>query len=343
MEIGIDSFASASKDTKYDNVSSMNKVLERIDVADKSGLHVFGMGEHHREEYLDSASHMILAAASQRTKNIRLTSAVAVLSAADPVRVFQNYATLDLLSHGRAEMVIGRGSFTEAFPLFGYSLHDYDALFTEKAQLLLNIRNNKTLSWSGQFRPPLRNQSIYPRPVQDPFPIWIGVGGTPYSFQRAGELGVPLMVAIIGGETHRFKPLVDVYRRAYLASGHPPELMKVGVHSQGYVAETKEIAVDEYYPGYAEMFTKIGRERGWPPVTKDGFLAQNSPKGAYLVGDPETVAEKIIRHSQALGGVSRYTFMMDNAGLTQEQLLKSIKLIGSEIIPRVQEDISAEL
>ena len=337
MEIGIDSFAAAQSTSSEgpDNVTTMKEVLQRIEQSDKSGLDIFGLGEHHRKDFLDSAAHMILAAASQRTKNIRLSSAVTVLSAADPVRVFQNFATLDLLSNGRAENVAGRGSFTEAFPLFGYSLQDYDALYTEKLQLLLKIRNNETLSWSGQFRPRMNNQSIYPRPVQNQLPIWVGVGGTPESFQRAGMLGLPLMIAVIGGETSRFRPLVDVYKRAFLDAGHPVENMKIGVHSQGYVAKTTEDAIEDYYPGYKEMFDRIGSERGWPPVTKDRFLSQNSPKGAYLVGDPETVAEKILRHSKALGDVSRYTFMMDNAGLSQDQILKSIKLIGSKVVPLV--------
>ena len=212
--------------------------MERIEFADKCGLDLFGIGEHHRKEFLDSAPAMILAAAAARTKNIRLTSAVTVLSAADPVRVFQNFATLDLISNGRAEMVVGRGSFTEAFPLFGYQLNDYDELFAEKLELLLSIRENEVVNWSGKFRPALRNQAIYPRPLQDPFPIWLGVGGTPESFIRAGSLGLPLMVAIIGGETHRFKPLIDLYREAGRIAGFKPEQLKVGLHSLGYVGNS---------------------------------------------------------------------------------------------------------
>lgn len=341
MEIGIDSFAGgrSGNPTDRDNVKTMQEVIERIELADKVGLDVFGIGEHHREEFLDSANHMILAAASQRTKNIRLTSAVTVLSAADPVRVFQNFATLDLLSAGRAEIVAGRGSFTEAFPLFGYNKDDYTALFTEKLELLLKIRDSRTISWSGQFRAPLKNQSIYPRPTQEELPIWRGVGGTPTSFQAAGQMGLPLMIAIIGGETHRFRPLVDVYKQSYLDAGHPPEKMRVGVHSLGYAAETTEGAIEDYYPGYKEMFDQIGKERGWPPVTKDRFLFQNGPTGAYLVGDPDEVVQKILRHSQALGGLSRFTFQMDNAGLSQEQILNSIRLIGEEIKPQVIEKL----
>jgi probable LLM family oxidoreductase len=339
MEIGIDSFASASlseDQTKpADPVKSIAELLERIEHADQSGLDVFGMGEHHRKEFLDSAPHMILSAAAARTKNIRLTSAVAVLSAADPVRVFQNYATLDLISQGRAEMVVGRGSFTEAFPLFGLSLNDYDELFTEKLGLLIKIRDNEIVNWTGKFRPALRNQAIYPRPLQNPIPIWIGVGGTPESFIRAGMLGLPLMVAIIGGETHRFRPLIDLYRKAGKQAGHPDEQLKVGLHSLGYVANTTEEAIDDYFPGYAETFTRIGKERGWPPVTRAHFLSQIGPTGALLVGSPEEVAAKILRHSHALGGISRLTFQMDNANLPHTKLMRSIELIGSRVAPLV--------
>lgn len=337
MEIGIDSFAAAHNEAG-NTVSSANalaQLLERIEQADKSGLHVFGIGEHHRKEFLDSAPAVILAAAAARTKNIRLTSAVTVLSAADPVRVFQNAATLDLISNGRAEMVVGRGSFTESFPLFGFNLQDYNELFTEKLGLLLEIRDNEYVTWSGKFRAPLNNQPVYPRPVQEPLPVWIGVGGTPESFARAGYLGLPLMVAVIGGETHRFRPLVDLYREAGEKAGHAPEKLTVGLHSLGYVAETTEKAVADFYPGYAETFTRIGRERGWPPVTRSHFDAQNGPRGALLVGGPEEIAEKILRHSEALGGISRLTFQMDNAGLSHEKLMESIALIGSKVIPIV--------
>ena len=301
---------------------------------------MFGIGEHHRKEFLDSAPHIILTAAAVRTKNIRLTSAVTVLSAADPVRVFQSYATLDLISKGRTEMVVGRGSFIEAFPLFGYNVNDYDALFTEKLNLLLNIQKNERVTWSGKFRPALKDQAIYPRPLQEPLPIWIGVGGTPESFVRAGTLGLPLMVAVIGGETHRFRPLIDLYREAGQKAGHAPELIKVGLHSLGYVAATREEAVENYYPGYAETFTRIGRERGWPPVTRAHFNAQAGPSGAYLVGGPKEVAEKILRHSEALGGLSRVTFQMDNAGLSHEQLKESIRLIGTELAPQIRKQLT---
>ncbi len=339
MEIGIDSFAAVTVNqgpgTEENSADALAKLLERIEQADRSGLDVFGIGEHHRKEFLDSAPTMILAAAAARTRRIRLTSAVTVLSAADPVRVFQNFATLDLISGGRAEMVVGRGSFTEAFPLFGLQLQDYDELFSEKLDLLLNIRNNETVTWSGKFRPSLHKQAIYPRPLQDPFPVWLGVGGTPASFARAGTLGLPLMVAIIGGETHRFRPLVDLYREAGKKAGHSPDKLKVGLHSLGYVAETSREAVDDFYPGYAEIFTRIGKERGWPPVTRPHFDAQNGPRGALVVGSPEEVAEKILRHNEALGGISRFSFQMDNAALSHEKLMRSIELIGQRVSPLV--------
>lgn len=337
MEVGIDSFAATgslnNKSLAENSMDEMSDLLDRIVLADHVGLDVFGIGEHHRKEFLDSAHTVILAAAAARTKRIRLASAVTVLSAADPVRVFQNFATLDIISRGRAEIVVGRGSFIEAYPLFGYSLQDYDDLFIEKLDLLLKIRDNEVITWKGKFRAPLNNIAIYPRPVQEPLPIWLGVGGTPQSFARAGTLGLPLMVAIIGGETHRFRPLVDLYREAGRKAGHGPEKLKVGIHSLGYVAENKEQAINDYYPGYAETFTRIGKERGWGPVTRPQFDAQTGPTGALLVGDPEEVAQKILRHSEALGGISRITFQMDNAGLSHEKLMKSIELIGQYIVP----------
>jgi probable LLM family oxidoreductase len=337
MEIGIDSFAAAkfshSEGIEIGSTDAIANLLERIEYADRMGLDVFGIGEHHRKEFLDSAPVVILAAAASRTKRIKLTSAVTVLSADDPVRVFQNFATLDLISKGRAEMVVGRGSFTESFPLFGLDLRNYDSLFSEKLNLLLNIRANEFVTWSGKFRPALKNQAIYPRPLQNPIPVWLGVGGTPESFIRAGTLGLPLMVAVIGGETHRFKSLIDLYRDAGKVAGHSPEKLKVGLHSLGYVANTAQEAIDDFYPGYAETFTRIGKERGWPPVTRNHFDAQNGILGALLVGSPEEVAAKIVRHSEALGGISRFTFQMDNALLSQAKLLRSIELIGTQVIP----------
>lgn len=336
MEIGIDSFAAVNTNddgTLSSAPEAMRELLERIEHADKVGLDVFGIGEHHRKEFLDSAPSMILAAAAARTSRIRLTSAVTVLSAADPVRVFQNFATLDLISQGRAEIVVGRGSFTEAFPLFGLQLEDYDSLFVEKLDLLLKIRDNEHVHWSGKHRATLTGQGIFPRPMQEQLPIWLGVGGTPASFARAGTLGLPLMVAVIGGETHRFRSLVDLYREAGKRAGYTPEQLKVGLHSLGYVAETTQEAADAFFPGYARSFTKIGKERGWPPVTRAHFDAQIGPKGALLVGGPEEVAEKIARHSEALGGISRVTFQMDSADLSHEDLMRSIELLGTRVAP----------
>ena len=333
MEIGIDSFA--DKKEGANSVQAINNVIERIVFADKVGLNTFGIGEHHRKEFLDSAPFMILSAAAARTKNIKLISAVTVLSAADPVRVFQNLSTLDLISGGRAEMVAGRGSFSEAFPLFGLDFKDYDDLFIEKLDLLLNIRENEFVNWSGKFRPALNNLPIYPRPIQKSVPIWLGVGGTPQSFARAGTLGLPLMVAIIGGNTHRFRPLVDIYRQAGKEAGHGPDKLKVGLHSLGYVAKSMGEAIDLYYEGYAKMFTKIGKERGWGPVTREQFDQQTGPLGAIVLGDPDQVSEKIRRHSEALGGIDRFQFQMDIADITHENLLKSIELIGKEVIPKL--------
>src|SRR3984885_2719308 len=298
MQIGIDSFAAAisapATGLTITPVEHMHHLLEEIELADRVGLDVFGIGEHHRAEFLDSAPVVILSAAATRTKNIRLTSAVTVLSAADPVRVFQEFATLDLISHGRAEIVAGRGSFIESFPLFGLRLEDYDSLFTEKLDLLLKLRENTHVHWSGKHRAPLTGQAVYPRPLQNPLPIWIGVGGTPESFARAGMLGLPLMVAIIGGEPKRFRPLIDLYREAVRRAGHSAEKLNVGLHSIGFLGETTKQAADDFYPGYAHTFTEIGKERGWPPTTRAQFDAVRGPTGALLIGDAETVAEKIL-------------------------------------------------
>jgi probable LLM family oxidoreductase len=344
MEIGIDSFAAFVTDAQGNPVGTaqdaLQELLARIQLADEKGLDVFAIGEHHRKEFLDSATSVILAAAASRTTRIRLSSAVTVLSAADPVRVFQQFATLDLISQGRAELVVGRGSFTEAFPLFGLNFQDYDALFAEKLELLLQLNEQEVVTWRGRFRPALQEQAIYPRPLQPKLPIWLGVGGTPASFVRAGSLGLPLMVAVIGGETHRFRPLIDLYREAGDKAGFAQEDLKVGLHSLGYVAQTHEEAVENYYPGYAETFTRIGKERGWPPVTRGHFEAQNSKWGAYLVGDSDEVAEKILRHSASLGGIDRFTFQLDNAGLSHQQLSETIALIGEEVIPKVKKGLS---
>src|SRR5207245_1989845 len=296
MQIGIDSFAAAFTEDSLSISASdrLQNLIEEIALADKAGLDSFGIGEHHRREFLDSAPSVILAAAAARTRKIRLTSAVTVLSATDPVRIFQKFATLDLLSKGRAEMVVGRGSSIEAFPLFGFRLEDYDSLFAEKLDLLLKIRENEHVTWSGKHRAPLTGQGVYPRPVQNPLPIWLGVGGTPESFVRAGVLGLPLMVAIIGGNPEHFRPLIDLYREAGRKAGHAPEKLTVGVHSIGYVAASNEQAAAEFSPGYLRSFNEIGKERGWGPITRAHFDAGAAPRGALLVGDAETVAKKIV-------------------------------------------------
>jgi probable LLM family oxidoreductase len=344
MQIGIDSFAAAYGEASLAVSPSerLANLVEEIEYADQVGLDLFGIGEHHRRDYLDSAPAVILGAAAARTRRIRLTSAVTVLSAADPVRVFQSFATLDLLSHGRAEMVVGRGSFIEAFPLFGLRLEDYDSLFEEKLDLLLKIRENEHVHWSGKHRAALTGQGVYPRPVQTPFPIWLGVGGTPQSFVRAGALGLPLMVAIIGGEPRRFRPLVDLYREAGKRAGFSPDQLKVGVHALGYVAATTQEAADDFFPGYARAVTEVGKERGWPPVTRAGFDAQRGPQGALLIGDPDEVAAKIIRHSEALGGISRITFQMNAASLPHAKLMRAIEAIGSRVAPAVREELAGD-
>jgi len=343
MQVGIDSFAAAYDETSLavSAVTRVRDLVEQIVHADQVGLDVFGIGEHHRREYLDSAPAMILAAAAARTDRIRLTSAVTVLSAADPVRLFQQFATLDLLSQGRAEMVVGRGSSIEAFPLFGYRLEDYDALFAEKLDLLLNVREHEHVRWSGRYRPALTGQGVYPRPVQNPLPIWLGVGGTPESFVRAGMLGLPLMVAIIGGETRRFRPLIDLYRAAGEQAGHPPDRLKVGVHSLGYVADTTQEAADAFFPGYARAVASVAKERGWPPVTRAAFDAQRGPHGALLIGSPDEVVEKIIRHSEALGGIARITFQMNASSLPHAKLMQAIELLGTRVAPALRQEMAA--
>jgi probable LLM family oxidoreductase len=344
LQVGVDSFAAAFDDFSFavDPSVRLRNLVQQIEHADQVGLDAFGIGEHHRREFLDSAPAVILGAAAARTQRIRLTSAVTVLSAADPVRVFQSFATLDLLSQGRAEMVVGRGSFIEAFPLFGLQLEDYDALFAEKLDLLLEIRDHEDVHWSGKYRAALTGQGVYPRPVQNPFPIWLGVGGTPRSFVRAGELGLPLMVAIIGGEPRRFRPLVDLYREAGRQAGHSPEQLKVGVHSLGYVAATTQEAADDFFPGYARAVTDVGKERGWAPVTRAGFDAQRGPQGALLIGHPDEVVEKIIRLSEALGGISRISFQMNAASLPHAKLMHAIEALGTGVAPALRKEFARD-
>jgi probable LLM family oxidoreductase len=344
MQIGIDSFVAAISDAvtglTISPVDRIRDLLDEIVIADQAGVDSFGVGEHHRREFLDSAPAIILAAGAARTKRIRLNSAVTVLSAADPVRVFQEFATLDLVSHGRAELVVGRGSFTEAFPLFGLELKDYDSLFAENLDLLLALRKHEHVHWSGKHRAALDGQGVYPRPLQNPLPIWLGVGGSPESFVRAGMLGLPLMVAIIGGQPRRFRPLIDLYREAGKRAGHAAEKLKVGVHIPGYVADNTAQAADEFYPGFARMFTEIGKERGWPPTTRAQFDAGRGPLGALLIGDPETVAEKILSVNEALGGISRISFQMTNVMLPHTKMIRSIELLGTKVAAMVRNELA---
>lgn len=340
MEIGIDSFALSLPDPATGErppaTRRMAALLDEVLLADRVGLDVFGIGEHHRAEFLDSAPPVILAAAAARTERIRLTSAVTVLSAADPVRVFQEFATLDLISEGRAEIVAGRGSSVEAYPLFGLRLEDYDALFAEKLDLLLKLRESTHPKWQGRFRPPLTGKGVFPRPHQQRLPIWVGVGGTPESFARAGALGLPLMVAIIGGSFERFRPLIDLYRDCGRRAGHSPESLIVGVHAVGFVGETAAQARDAFFPGWAYLVGTIGRERGWSAPSRQQFDAMCGPGGPFLIGDPEAVAKKVLAASDALGGLSRITFQMSSASLETVAMNRSIELLGTAVAPIVR-------
>ncbi|HVG26527.1 MAG TPA: Atu2307/SP_0267 family LLM class monooxygenase [Acidobacteriaceae bacterium] len=345
MQIGIDSFVEvtpqAGKTPAQTGQERVGQLLEEIELADRVGLDVYGIGEHHREEYIASAPAVLLAAAAARTETIRLTSAVTVLSSDDPVRVFQDFATLDLISKGRAEIIVGRGSFIESYPLFGYDLKNYDELFAEKLDLLLHLRDEVKVFWEGKHRASLTGQGVWPRPVQMPLPVRLGVGGTPASFVRAGTLGLPLTVAIIGGEPHRFRPLVDLYREAGRRAGHAPESLDVAVHSIGYVAETDAQAGDELWPAYSQTFGRIGKERGWGPMSRAAFNAQMGPTGAFAVGSPETAAAKLRHIGESLGGVSRVTLMMSGGPLAHAKMLRAIELLGTVVRPKVQEGAPA--
>lgn len=344
MQIGIDSFVATLPDALTGKnlapEDRLSNLLEEIMLADEVRLDSFGIGEHHRPEFLDSAPEIILAAASVKTKRIRLNSAVTVLGANDPVRLFQQFATIDLLSRGRVEMIVGRGSFVEAYPLFGLELRDYDSLFTDKLDLLLNIRAHVEVTWSGKHRSPLHRQRVYPRPLQNPLPIWLGVGGTPSSFERAGALGLPLMVAMIGGQTAQFRPSIDLYRESGRRAGHSPEKLVIGVHVFGYVADTDRQAADEFFPGYAKTIERMSKERRWSPVTRDQFEAMRGPTGALVVSDPESVAEKIIAIAKTLGGISRITFQMSAASLPHAKHMHAIELLGQKVAPLVRQSAS---
>jgi probable LLM family oxidoreductase len=337
MQVGIDSFVDSKNGISA--ADRVRDILEEIELADQVGLDVFGIGEHHRADFLASAPAVILAAAAARTKQIRLTSAVTVLSSDDPVRVFQDFATLDLISGGRAEIIIGRGSFIESYPLFGHDLNHYDELFAEKLDLLLKVRENTNVHWSGEHRPALTGQGVYPRPVQNPLPVRIGVGGTPQSFARAGALGLPLVVAIIGGEPRRFRALVDLYREAGRKAGHSAEQLSVGVHANGFVADSTAAAANEFYPSYADTFNRIGKERGWPPVTRAQFDATCGPTGALLVGAPDAITEKILYENEVLGGISRMTILLNGALLTHKQVMHAIELLGTRVAPVVRKEL----
>jgi probable LLM family oxidoreductase len=309
--------------------------MEEIELADQVGLDVFGVGEHHRPDFVVSAPAVVLAAAAERTKRIRLTSAVTVLSSDDPVRVFQDFATLDLLSNGRAEIMAGRGSFIESFPLFGYDLGDYDELFAEKLDLLLKLRDNERVTWSGRHRPPLRDLGVYPRPVQNPLPIWIAVGGTPGSVVRAGELGLPLALAIIGGAPEQFAPIIDLYRKTGQRAGHDPSRLQVSINSHGFLADDSHQAAEIFFPSYAEAMTRIGRERGWPPTTRRHFDASRSPRGALLVGDPQEVVDKIL-YEHELFAHDRFLAQFTVGSIAHDKVKRSIELLGTKVAPAVR-------
>ena len=343
MELGIYTFAENTPDPKTGRTLSpaerLRDLMEEIALADQLGLDVFGLGEHHRPDFTVSAPAVVLGAAAAITKRIRLSSAVSVLSSDDPVRVFQDFATLDLLSGGRAEIMAGRGSFIESFPLFGYDLDDYDELFAEKLELLLKIRENERVTWQGKHRASIEGLGVYPRPLQNPLPVWIAVGGTPQSVVRAGMLGLPLALAIIGGEPERFVPLVDLYRRAAETGGHDPAALPVGINSHGFIADTSQQAADDAFPPFAEAMTRIGRERGWPPTTRQQFEASRDLRGALFVGSPEQVVEKILFQHE-LFGHQRFLIQFSVGTLPHAKLMRSIELYGTKVAPAVRKALA---
>jgi probable LLM family oxidoreductase len=337
MEIGVHTFVELGP--AVGPAERMRNLIEEIELAEQVGLDVFGVGEHHRPDFLASAPAIALAAGAERTQRIRLTSAVTILSSDDPVRVFQDFATLDLLSGGRAEIMAGRGSFVESFPLFGYDLEDYDDLFAEHLDLLLAVREREHVTWSGCHRPPLDHAGVYPRPLQDPLPVWIAVGGTPQSVVRAAVLGLPLAVAIIGGAPERFAPLVDLYRDAARRAGRDPAALPVGINSHGFVAPTSRDAADRYFPAYASMMTRIGRERGWPAMTRAQFDALREPRGSLVVGSPSEVTEKILLQHEIFGH-QRFLAQLSVGDLPHRDVLRGIELLGTEVAPAVREEVA---
>jgi probable LLM family oxidoreductase len=343
MELGIYTFAETGKDARTGEVTDpgtrLRDLLEEIELADQVGLDVFGVGEHHRPDYAVSSPAVVLAAGAARTTRIRLTSAVSVISSDDPVRVFQDFSTLDLLSGGRAEIMAGRGSFIESFPLFGYDLDDYDELFSEKLELLLTLREAERVTWSGKHRPALRDAGVYPRPQQDPLPVWIAVGGNPESVIRAGLLGLPMALAIIGGRPERFAPLVELYREAAAHGGHDAAALPVSINSHGYLADDTRRAADEWFPAYADVMGRLGRERGWPPLTRAQYDASLERDGANLVGDPERVAEKILFQHE-LFGHQRFLLQISVGTLPHRDVLRAIELLGSAVAPLVREEVA---
>jgi probable LLM family oxidoreductase len=342
MEIGLYTFAETPTDPASGRQlgagQRLRDLLEEIELADQVALDVFGVGEHHRPDYAVSAPAVVLAAAAARTERIRLSSAVTVLSSDDPVRVFQDFATLDLLSGGRAEIMAGRGSFTESFPLFGRDLDDYDELFAENLDLLLRLRKHERVTWSGRHRPAIDDRGVYPRPVQDPMPVWIAVGGTPRSVARAGTLGLPMALAIIGGAAERFRPMVDLYREAGARAGHDPASLAVSINSHGFLADDARAAADLAYPPFAETMTRIGRERGWPPTTRQRFDAEATLGGALFVGGPQQVIDKIL-YQHELFRHDRFLIQLTVGPMPHAQVMRAIELLGTEVAPAIRREV----
>ncbi len=338
MDIGVYTFAETTPDpatgVTIDTGQRLRDLIEEIELADQVGLDVFGIGEHHRRDFSASAPPIILAAAVERTRRIKLSTAVTVLSSDDPVRVYQQFATLDLLSGGRAEIMAGRGSFIESFPLFGYDLNDYDELFAEKLELLLQIRANERVTWSGRHRPPLHDQPVYPRTRPD-LPIWVAVGGNPPSAVRAGMLNLPMALAIIGGMPERFTPFIHLFREAAREAGHDAAKLAVGINTHGYVADTTQRAADEFFPSYAAQMSRIGRERGWPPITRAQYDAGRTQRGHLMIGSPQEVTEKILYQREKLGH-QRYLMQMSVGTMPHAQTMRSIELFGTKVAPAVR-------